>query len=58
MHKKYEVIETSEAIKAIINRLNDTDINLNLIDSSGEFNIILDNNARHLLKSYYESKLK
>lgn len=54
---KNNVIETKEAIQIIINKLSNEESNIHLVDRSDRFDIIIDDNVKQLLISYYKSKV-
>lgn len=58
MDIKNKTIETQEAIDMIIHKLSCDETVVFLTDKSRDFTVVLDDNARSLLKTYYKTKSK
>lgn len=56
MDIKNKVVETQEGKDMIINKLSCDEAVVFLTDKSGDFAVVLDDNARNLLKTYYKTK--
>lgn len=56
MDIKNKIVETQEAKDMIVHKLSCDEAVVFLSDKSGDFTVVLDDNARSLLKTYYKTK--
>lgn len=56
MDIKNKIVETQEAKDMIVHKLSCDEEVVFLSDKLGDFTVVLDDNARSLLKTYYKTK--